>query len=388
MATQLEKPKQQNKTSATARLDGYVSNQLTKTTQQVRVSDIATGALLLAVFLTGFFLTIAIVDAWIWPLTKTARIFALAVLIIGTGTIAWFQLLPYFFKKINPQFAAKMIEEAKPEFKNSLVNYLSLKKGRVENKVHRAILGEVSKKAATDLSTVSPDTAVDKSSLIRTGFILVALVASMIAYSIFSPKNPLPTFLRVLAPASKISRPAAVSIEVLTPRDADVFFGDKPEITAKINGISEKDEVRIVYSSTDSQIVDAVATMNSADGSSTYSKILATGPSGIQQSLTYHVEAGDGISPKYQINVRPNPSITIQSIQITPPKYTGLPEQIIEGQGEIQAVEGSRVEVSVLANLPIELAYIVPLIAKNESTDNTQYREPVSYTHLTLPTKA
>ncbi len=374
MATQLEKPKQRTQTANSSRIDGYVKNQLKKTTQQVRVSDIATGSLTLAVFLTGFFLTVAIVDAWIWPLTITARIAALVILIVGTASIAWFQLLPYFFKKINPHFAAKMIEEAKPEFKNSLLNYLSLKKNPAENKVHRAVLGEVSKKAATDLSTITPEAAVDKSSLIRVGFILVALVAAMIAYSIFSPKNPLPTFMRVLSPASKISKPAAVSIEVLTPKDADVFFGDKPEITAKISGVTDKDEVRIVYSSVDSQIVDAVVTMNSTD-SSTFSRILENGPSGIQQSLTYHVEAGDGVSPKYKINVRPNPSITIQSIHITPPKYTGLPEQIIEGQGEIQAVEGSQVEVSVLANLPIELAYIVPLIAKHTSADNNQYRE-------------
>ena len=376
MATQLENPTQRAKPANTAaRIDGYVSNQLKKTSRQVRVSDIATGSLSIVAFVLAFFLAIVIIDAWIWPLTFFARVASLCFLVMGIAAIAWFKLLPHFFKKINPQFAAKMIEETKPDFKNSLLNYLSLKKSPNKKKVHRAILNEVSRKAATDLSTVSPDAAVDKSLLIRTGFILVALVAVLIGYSIFSPKSPLPTFLRVMSPGSKIAHPAAVSISVLTPRDADVFFGDKPEVTAKVYGVSEQDVVHLVYSSVDSQIVDAHVTMKYTGENNTYAATLATGPSGIQQSLTYHVEAGDGASPEYSISVRPNPSITINSVRITPPKYTGLPERIIDGQGEIQAVEGASVEITATANLPIELAYIVPLIAKNQSSENTQFRE-------------
>ena len=354
-------------------MDQYVRHQLKKTTQQVRVSDLVAGSLSLAAYVLAFFFVVAIIDAWIWPLTPAARLFALATFLIGGAAIAWFMLLPFLFRKVNPQYAAKMIEEAKPEFKNSLLNYLSIR--RDKKSTHRAILNEVSKRAATDLSTISPDATVDKSNVIRTGFILVGLVAATVAYAIFSPKSPLPSVMRVLAPGAKISKPAAVMIQEVTPGDADVFFGDRPQVTAKVYGTIPNDEVRLVYSSTDSQIVDAVIAMEKTGPNGTYQAVLSPGSTGIQQPINYRVEAGDGVSPTYSLDVRPNPSVSIESIKVTPPKYTGLPERLIEGNGEIQAVEGAKVEIRAKANLPIDIAYIVPLVAKSDAPENTEYRE-------------
>ena len=385
MATNLQNPNALGAAAKPAnpgtKVDQYVGKQLKKTTQQVRMSDMVAGFLTLAAYVLGFFLIAAIVDAWIWPLSNSGRLLALAVFLVGLFGIAWFYLLPFLFRKINPQYAAKMIEEAKPEFKNSLLNYLSIR--RDKKSTHRAILSEVSRRAATDLSSVSPDAMVDKSNVIRTGFVLVGLVATFIGYSIFSPKSPLPTVMRVLAPGAKISKPAAVRIDEVTPGDASVFFGDRPEVTAKVYGVGPEDEVRLVYSTKDSQIVDASIVMeptaatasSTRGGSGSYRAILSPGPTGVQQPLVYRIEAGDGISPTFGIEVRPNPSISIESIKVTPPSYTGLPERTIEGNGEIQAVEGSHVEIEAKSNLPIEIAYIVPLVAKSDEPDNSEYRE-------------
>ena len=374
MATNLQNPTTARPAKkAGSKMDQYVRHQLKKTTQQVRVSDMVAGSLSLAAYVLAFFFVVAIIDAWIWPLSPTARLIALATFLIGGAAIAWFMLLPFLFRKVNPQYAAKMIEEAKPEFKNSLLNYLSIR--RDKKSTHRAILNEVSKRAATDLSTISPDATVDKSNVIRTGFVLVGLVALTIGYAIFSPKSPLPTIMRVLAPGAKISKPAAVMIQEVIPGDADVFFGDRPQVTAKVYGKVPNDEVRLVYSTTDSQIVDAVIAMEKTGANGTYQAVLSPGAAGIQQPINYRVEAGDGVSPVYSIDVRPNPSVSIESIKITPPNYTGLPERMIEGNGEIQAVEGAKVEITAKANLPIDIAYIVPLNAKSDAPDNTEYRE-------------
>ena len=372
MATQLEK-KPAAAAKGASRVDQFVGKQLQKTTQQLRVSDIFTGIIALVSFVIAFFLGAAIIDAWVLAFSPTLRLLMLACLLIGTATLSWIFVLPFFYKRINPQYAAKMIEDAKPEFKNSILNYLSLK-GR-NQKVHKAILNEVSRKAATDLTQVTPDSAVDKSNLIRAGFLLVGLAALAVGYAILSPKSPLPTILRILSPGSKISKPAAVSILEVTPGDTSVFFGDRPEITAKVMGIDDNEEVRLVYSSKDSQILDAVVPMQSNGPGGYFSAKLVTGPAGIQQPLYYHIEAGDGESPVYSINVRPNPTITIEQIKITPPKYTRLSERVIEGTGEIQAVEGSKVEITAKANLPIELAYIVPLVAKSNAANENSYRE-------------
>ncbi len=374
MATQIQnKSASQVAAPAVSRADQYLDKQLTKTTQQVRVADIVTGIISVAVYILAFFMIAALIDAWVWAFTPTARLVLLGGFMIGLAVIAWRYILPFFVRRINPQYAAKMIEEAKPEFKNSLVNYLFL---RNEKKAtHRAILNEVSRKAATDISKISPDAAVDKSNLITIGFVLVALAAAAVCYSILSPKNPWPTVLRILSPGSKISKPAAVLISDVEPGDTSVFFGEKLNVTARISGATDDEAVQLVYSSKDEQIVDAVVPMEKTDGTGLYSAVLDTGPAGIQQSLSYHIEAGDGISAVYSINVRPNPTISIEQVKVTPPKYTQLAERIIEGNGEIQAVEGSKVEITAKANLPIQLAYIVPLIAKDFDSPTPGYRE-------------
>lgn len=372
MATQLEN-RQAGTNGTASRVDQFVGRQLKKTTQQVRVSDIVTGLIALVSYVVAFFLVAAIIDAWVWPYTPIVRLMLLALFLIGLGAIAWSFIVPFFLKRINPQYAAKMIEEAKPEFKNSILNYLNLK-GQKKG-THKAILNEVSRRAATDLSTISPDAAVDKSNLIKVGFVLVALVAIAIAYFIFSPINPWPTVKRILSPGSKIAKPAAVLILQVNPKDTSVFFGERVDVSAKVMGKNESENVRLIYSSKDEQIVDAELEMKKAESGNVYSAILSTGPAGIQKSLEYRIEAGDGVSETYSVTVRPNPTISIERIRISPPKYTQLPERIVEGKGEIQAVEGSKVEITAKANLPIEFAYIVPMVERNRSSGEAEFRE-------------
>ena len=376
MSTQIQTSnvsKSKSAGSGGTRVDQYIRKQIRHTAIQVRYSDIATGLLTLVAFSIAFFLVVAVVDAWVWPLSHVARLLALMTWLTGLGTITWFFVVPHFLKRINPEYAAKVIEESGTSFKNSLLNYFALR--RSHSPTHRAILNEVSKRAATDLSQVSIDSAVDKSNVIRVGFVLVTLVAAAIAYIILSPKSPLPTVYRVLAPGSRVAQPSAVMIEAVNPGDTQVFFGDRLEVTARVVGQHDESEVRLVYSTLDSQTVDAVIPMQFTGSNGTYTTILETGNSGIQQPLKYRIEARDGKSPEYRIDVRPNPSIAVDSIEITPPHYTQLPKRTIEGTGEVQAVEGAQVEIHATANLPIEVAYIVPLVARKGQSDLTQFRE-------------
>ena len=181
----------------------YVNQHINKASHQVKVTDLVTGSTAILAFAIGFFLLAIVIDAWIWPLSVSARIVACLILILGILWIATTQLLPLLFHRINPQYAARMIEEAKPSFKNSLMNYLSLQKK--EKPVHKAVFNAVSRQAATDLSSVTVDQTIDRSNLIRMGFVLVILSAIAIVYAMVSPKNPLQTIQRIVAPTAKIA---------------------------------------------------------------------------------------------------------------------------------------------------------------------------------------
>ena len=166
---------------------------------------------------------------------------------------------------VNPSFAAKMIEESKPTFKNSLINYLSLRKS--PKAAHRAVLDAVANRAATDLSTVPEDATVDRSNVIRVGFILVAIAVATVAYMMLSPKNPFQTVGRILAPTAKIAKPAIVQISEVDPGDASVFFGDSSVLEGRFLSISVVHVCTTAFAGNPSPIVEAeVAHMRQSRG--------------------------------------------------------------------------------------------------------------------------
>ena len=334
----------------------YVDQQLEKTRKQVKAFDLAACLLGLVAFVVAFFLLAAVLDAWIWPLGTIGRFICLGLLFVGIAGYSIRFVFPLILRRINPDFAARMIEESTPTFKNSLMNYLALRKE--PESIRRAVYDAVARQAAQNLSEVPEESTVDRSNLINTGFILVAICVAAVGYLILSPKNPFQTVGRILSPAAKIAKPSIIKIMDVQPGDTKVFFGEHLDVSAAVRGRYDTLDVDLVFSTDNGQLVDQVIPMVANESSGRYEAKLSTDAGGIQQSLKYRIEAGDGISPEYHVTVRPNPTISVQSAILRPPAYTKLPQRVIEGQGDLQALEGTRIRIEAIANLPIKVAYI------------------------------
>ncbi len=360
-------------TNRTARVQQFIRRQIGSTTRQVKTTDLITACVQIVLFTLVFFLAVAVVDAWVWPLSTASRLLALIVWIGGTVYLVATRLVPLLIRRVNPLFAARMIEQAKPEFKNSLVNCLELEKSG--DGIPRPILEAVSYQAATHLDSVKDQQLVDRSPLIRVGFLLVAVVALFIAYGLFSPKNPLQTIGRVLAPFADLARPASVRISEIEPGDAEVFFGERLDVTARIRGLKGDQAAHLVYSTDDGGQVEVSIPLEPSElDPNVYSAQLTTGPAGIESSLHYSLIAGDGTSARYRVTVRPAPVISVNRIEVVPPEYTRLPPRTIEGQGEIQGIEGSQVTVHAIANAPIDVAFIELLRKNNGPRATDEYQ--------------
>ena len=359
MASEINSPARPAMTASArqaAKVKGYVNQQLEKTRKQVKTIDFISGALVLVAFTIGFLLFAAMVDAWIWPMSRLGR---WAFLFIWLGSCLGYtaiSIVPLLMKRINPDYAAKMIEEAKPSFSNSLMNYVSLRK-RPEG-IRPAVLDAVSRQAATDLASVPGDAAVDQSKMIRIGFVLVGLTLLAVSYKILSPKDPLSTVARIFAPASDIAQPAVVTIEEVLPGDVEIFFGETLEVTARVSGRHQSEDVKLIYSTIDGQLVDQSSSMAPTDEPKTYTGTIAMPGGGVQASLQYRVVAKDGVSPDYVVTVRPNPTIAIESLLFDPPDYTELASRTLMGVGDIDAIEGTLVTINAIANLPIKSAEV------------------------------
>jgi hypothetical protein len=76
----------------------------------------------------------------------------------------------------------------------------------------------------------------------------------------------------------------------------------------------------------------------------------------VNRPFRFSVTAGDDNTSIRDVAVAvvPPPAITQLTIRVVPPKYTGLPPELIEtGHAQIRAVEGTVIELAALANKPI-----------------------------------
>src|SRR5262249_55118216 len=150
-----------------------------------------------------FFLSAVVLDHWIVPLRTLGRWSLLLLLVAGVTTVVLFRLLPVVFRRANQGSSGPTIQRRAPGMKNTLGHHLMLKQeGRG---VSKGVLRAVEQQAAQRLSQTSPESAVDRSRLIRLGYLLVGLMAVAALYKFISPKDPLATIGRIAAPWSDVA---------------------------------------------------------------------------------------------------------------------------------------------------------------------------------------
>lgn len=334
--------------------DRYIDQQLGWTRNQVRSIDAVSGLMTLAAASLGFFLVAAILDHWLIPggLGFWGRALMFVLLAGGAGYYVAVELLPLFIKRINPVYAAHTIERSSPSLKNSLVNFLLLKKQRegLPEPVYHAI----EEQAATGLSQIPVEAAVDRSRLIRVGYVLVGLLAVAALYKVLSPKDPITTAGRVVLPWADIQPPTRVSISEVEPGATQAFRGQRVEVSAEVHGLASDGQVNLVFATADGKSVNQQIRMTVPADSHRYSCQLPEGSAGLQQDVDYHIEAGDARTKTYRVTVVAAPTIVVQSVDYVYPDYTGLARQSVEHQPDLKAIEGTRVTLHALANQAIK----------------------------------
>ena len=88
----------------------------------------------------------------------------------------------------------------RPTLKNGLINLL-LRRGEVSTKGRSAngFSSRLATTTANEVEQIPQEVAVDRIHVIRRGYVLVALLAVLAVYLVFSPKNPMPSFAASLA---------------------------------------------------------------------------------------------------------------------------------------------------------------------------------------------
>ncbi|MCI0335163.1 MAG: hypothetical protein L0228_18295 [Planctomycetes bacterium] len=343
--------------------DEYIDRQVESTRRVVKVVDLATSLVVLAAGMLAFLLAVAVVEHWVVPggfsVLERAGLFVLL-----TGSVGYFafrRLWPLVIRKVNPVYAAHAIEQTGPSLKNSLVNLLLFRQKRTE--ISDAVYHTLEEQAAQRLSRVPVDAAVDRTLLIRFGYVLVAIVAIAAAYKVFSPKDPVVAARRVLMPWANIVPASRVNISAIEPGAVTVSRGEFVDVSAEVRGIGDDDTVLLRYSTADGQAVDKSVPMKLSRNGLRYEGRLpdahgATSDVGLAQNLTYRIEAGDARSLDYAVKVIEAPSILVELVEYDYPEYTDYVDRQVAELGDIQAIEGTRITLHARANGPIKEAHV------------------------------
>ena len=231
--------------------------------------------------------------------------------------------------RVNGLYAAKTIEDADPSFKNSLLNYLTLRGHR--DGISKSFLAAVEAKAVKDLTRVEIDTVVDQRRLLQMFYALAGVVVVFCLYSAVTPKSILDSTRRafladVVRPTNtrldehQAGRPRRAQpgrLRVRTCRSRVDTPGDAPR------------RVMLHYS------VDGgkyFMTSEFAPGANYYDPWQTT-LRDVRQSMEYYLTGGDAESLQYHLKVLPAPMVTAVSVDYEFPSVYGRPRRARTSKG-------------------------------------------------------
>jgi hypothetical protein len=343
--------------------DEYIDQQVESTRRVVKIVDLATSLVVLSAGVLAYLLVVAMVEHWLVPggFSELGRLGLFLVLAWGVGAFAIRRLWPLLIGRVNPVYAAHAIELSGPTLKNSLVNLLLFRQKRAQ--ISDAVYHTLEEQAAQRLSRVPLDSAVDRTSLIRFGYLLVAIVAIAGLYKVLSPKDPIVAARRVLMPWAHIVPASRVSILDVQPGVVTVSRGEFVNVSAEVRGIGDDDNVTLRFTTADGQAIDKSVAMKLSRDHLRYEGRLPVGDEagpeiGLTQDILYRIEAGDARTLDYAVKVVEAPSILVERIEYDYPEYTGNVDREVKELGDIRAIEGTRITVHARANGPIKQAHV------------------------------
>ena len=110
--------------------EAFIDNQLAKVRTRIRALDAGRSLMMLVVITLAYFLAMAAFDLAVGGadgnLVLGIRLAAFAIyVLLATGFLV--QLVLHLYRRINPYYAARQLEETIDDPKNSVINWLDLK---------------------------------------------------------------------------------------------------------------------------------------------------------------------------------------------------------------------------------------------------------------------
>ncbi|MDR1479979.1 MAG: hypothetical protein LBJ00_13675 [Planctomycetaceae bacterium] len=359
-------------------LDEVIDSRIDEARKLLFKTDFWSSVLLLSVFLAVVLFISIVADQWLFVggLSVTLRLCVFAAMFSVSAFSVYRRILPLFLYPINPVYAAQILDNNSASAKNSIINWITLKRERVErgqtvtDKLGEKIFEGLTRTAAESVNAV-PDEHITNQNKIKICLISLAIIVTiLVVYSCISPKNPIQSFARIVLPFASIDPPQAAKFLDIEPQNTTALQGERLTVTAKVVSKS-KSPVYVFFSTDDGRAVKQAVPMNKLTGSGgsdnfwgrnegvKFETPFPPGKQGFVSNTDYWIQQDESKSNIYRIEVRPVATVEVESLTYKYPDYTGLADKVVGNTGDIRAVSGTEVTVLAKSTMPLAQADIV-----------------------------
>ena len=315
----------------------------------------ALGALRAAATAAAAFTSLVILEALV-VLPPLARVIWLSVAaaVAAAGLFGW--VVSPLLRRLDPVELAARIEERLPDLGERLESSAELwdkrgagRHGYSVELIDALILRTASEAAGADFRIPSSAREARRAAIVSAAVLFVSAAAT----ASLGPRLA-PALSRLADP---MSAPDAPELHIaVEPGDTTLVSGDDLAVSAVMTGPFEG-VPSLVYVPADERPSRLPMEPDTARGSEAQGARFRALVRDVRSDLRYRVEAGDVSSPEFAVRVVERPFVTNIRLEYSFPSYSGLlPRTVDENNGDITALVGTRVKVTITSSKPLARA--------------------------------
>jgi len=299
-----------------------------------------------------------------WEFTVFTREMLLSAFLCACGSVATVLAARMLLLHSNLLFHARAAERAMGLRDEVILTYVSLRRARVVSATEAQAAALLREQALQRLSFLETDQVVDTRPLLRALWGLGAGLVVLFGLSLAWDGTFMDSFYRCLLPARGIAPPRLARIVNVSPGSGVAVSGEPVKFSAEVRAARLPTEARLVYrvqdesSETEERLLQTAplppTPSRAGEGAGGGPALHGSGASGLYakelpgflRPVAYWVRCGDAQAGPFQLDIVERPLVTAVSVRVLPPVYAPFaPVREVAG-GNVQAITGSRLEIS------------------------------------------
>jgi hypothetical protein len=324
----------------------FIDYQLTHAQGRMKSVEVGTGVVRIITAILVYLIAVIVLDHVLVLPSAVRLAFLLIALAAAVGYFAIAVIMPGI-RRINNFYTARTIEQATPEFKNSLINFLDLR--RHPDDVPRGVLSMLEERAVADLSRVHVDDKINHDRLVRACYGLAGAVlvtcAAVLINALFMHRSLGDSIGRALFPTAEIQPPTRTRLSDVKPGDKTVVAHTPVQISAIADG-RQPEQVTLHWSDDGGKFWHEQPMNPPGSQFDPWSVELL-----VEKPSRYFLSGGDCRTREFAIDVTQPPMVTELEVVYDYPEYTGWARHT-NRNGNIDALENTTVTITATTNRP------------------------------------